>query len=97
MLKMKICSRPALAIACIICSAQAQGPLGDWRTGIATNYGGAQDGMVSMVPTAIFKNINITCICTVHATDAWPSVATINLRDSYIAPGPMRDACNDGG
>ena len=73
---MKICRRPraALGIACIICSAQAQIPLSDWRTGIATNYGGAQDGMVSMVPTANVNQINITCIRTVHATHAWPAL-----------------------
>ena len=40
----------AVAFYCILRRAQADDEAselpGDWRTGIATNYGGAQDGMV---------------------------------------------------
>lgn len=38
-----------LIIPCLIWGARAHIPMSDWRTGIATNYGGAQDWRVSML------------------------------------------------
>ena len=33
---------------------KAQIPMSDWRTGIATNYGGVQDGRVSTPPCSLW-------------------------------------------
>ena len=41
------CLWTALSILHFICCARGQVALSDWRTGIATNYGGKQDGLVS--------------------------------------------------
>lgn len=38
----------ALTAAHPVSCIKAQMPLSDWRTGIATNYGGVQDGRVGM-------------------------------------------------
>ena len=59
----------ALAAACLLAaftSADDSGLPTDWRTGIATNYGGAQDGKVNNT-----SNDTVPWVCT-HAS---PQVA----------------------
>lgn len=52
----------ALAAACLLAaftSADDSGLPSDWRTGIATNYGGAQDGKVNNM-----SNDTVPWVCT---------------------------------
>lgn len=48
----------ALLAANLIWRARGQIPMSDWRTGIATNYGGAQDWRVGR-PSCQIINVNL--------------------------------------
>lgn len=67
------CSRPAALLLALAAALQAASgvPLSDWHDGIATNYGGAQDGMNPYDPSFGTKEVGtlglLTALCSLKA------------------------------
>lgn len=69
-------------------------PLSDWHDGIATNYGGAQDGMNPYDPS--FGTKDGACGYGVLKKESYPfwSVAALSLSNSFSVAGPAK-ACGE--
>ncbi|CAL5220563.1 g2600 [Coccomyxa viridis] len=86
---------PALLLALAALLRSASGvPLSDWHDGIATNYGGAQDGMNPYDPS--FGTKDGACGYGTISKDSYPywSVAALSLSNSFSVAGPAK-ACGE--